>query len=44
VAGDLPGTVAKKYDVTLEQLIAANAGTNGYKSFIVGTKIVIPCS
>ena len=41
--GDLPGTVAQKYDVTLDQLNAANAGTQGYKNFIVGVKIIIPC-
>ena len=44
IAGDLPGTVAKKYDVTVAQLDAANTGTKGYKNFIVGVKIVIPCS
>lgn len=42
--GDLPGTVAKKYDVTVAQLDAANVDTKGYKNFIVGAKIVIPCS
>ena len=41
--GDLPGTVAQKYDVTVAQLDAANANTKGYKNFIVGVKIVIPC-
>ena len=44
VAGDLPGTVAKKYDVTVAQLDAANADTKGYQNFIVGITIVIPCS
>ena len=44
VAGDLPGTVAKKYDVTVAQLDAANASTKGYQNFIVGITIVIPCS
>jgi LysM repeat protein len=43
-AGDLPGTVAKKFDVTVAQLDAANANTKGYKNFIVGVKIVIPAS
>jgi LysM repeat protein len=42
VAGDLPSTVAKKFDVTLDQLNAANANTKGYKAFIVGVTIVIP--
>ena len=44
LATDLPGTVAKKYDVTVAQLDTANASTKGYKNFIVGTKIVIPCT
>lgn len=44
VEGDLPGTVAKKFDVTLEQLNAANVNTDGYKNFIVGVKIIIPAS
>ncbi len=43
VAGDLPSTVAKKYDVTVAQLDAANVSTKGYKNFVVGIKIVIPC-
>jgi LysM repeat protein len=42
-AGDLPGTVAKQFDVTLDQLNAANANTKGYGNFIVGVTIVIPC-
>jgi LysM repeat protein len=42
VEGDLPGTVAKKFDVTVAQLDAANANTKGYKNFIVGITIVIP--
>jgi LysM repeat protein len=44
VAGDLPGAVAKKFDVTVAQLDAANATTKGYKNFIVGVKIIIPAS
>ena len=44
VEGDLPGRVATKFDVTLEQLNAANANTSGYKNFIVGVTIVIPCT
>ena len=43
-AGDLPGRVAKKFDITVEQLDAANANTSGYKNFIVGVNIVIPCT
>jgi len=44
VAGDVPGKVAKSFDVTLDQLDAANANTSGYKNFIVGVTIVIPCT
>ncbi|MFZ4720449.1 MAG: LysM peptidoglycan-binding domain-containing protein [Ilumatobacteraceae bacterium] len=40
--GDLPSTVAKKFDVTVAQLEEANAATKGYKNFIVGVKIIIP--
>ena len=43
VSGDLPSRVAKKFDVTVAQLDAANATTKGYKNFIVGVTIVIPC-
>jgi len=42
--GDLPGRVAKKFDVTVAQLDAANANTSGYKNFIVDITIVIPCT
>jgi LysM repeat protein len=44
VDGDLPFTVAKKFDVTVDQLNAANANTKGYQNFIVGVKIIIPAS
>ena len=44
VEGDLPGTVAQKFDVTVDQLNAANANTKGYTNFIVGVKIIIPAS
>ena len=42
VANDLPSTVAKKFDVTVAQLDAANVGTKGYTNFVVGITIVIP--
>lgn len=41
-AGDIPSTVAKKFDVTVEQLNEANVNTQGYTNFIVGVTIVIP--
>ena len=34
--------VASKFDVTVEALDAANAGTSGYSAFYPGLKIVIP--
>lgn len=34
--------VAEKFDVTVQELDAANAGTPGYESFYVGLEIVIP--
>jgi LysM repeat protein len=44
LAGDFPGIVADKFDVTVKALNAANEDTNGYGGFIVGTKINIPCA
>ena len=42
VAGDTPLRVAEKFDVTVDQLNAANASTPGYGGFVVGITIVIP--
>jgi lipoprotein NlpD len=42
VAGDIPVRVAQKFDVTVDALNAANAGTPGYSGFVVGIEIVIP--
>jgi len=42
VAGDLPSRVAKKFDITVDQLAAANINTSGYRNFVVGTEINIP--
>ena len=41
-AGDFEGRVAGKFDVTVDALRAANAGTTDYSIFYVGLKIVIP--
>jgi LysM repeat protein len=41
-AGDYPNGVAAKFDVSLEDLNAANAATPGYDQFGVGLEIVIP--
>ncbi len=35
--------VAEQFGITFEQMDAANAGTPGYQSFVVGTEITIPC-
>ncbi len=40
--GDFPNRVADKFDVTVDALNAANAGTAGYDAFYVGLEIIIP--
>ncbi len=40
--GDIPINVAKNFDLTVDQLNAANANTKGYKAFPIGLKIIIP--
>ena len=44
VGGDIPSVVAKKFDITVDQLAAANVDTKGYTNFVVGFKIIIPCA
>lgn len=39
---DIPIRVAEKFDVTVDELNAANSGTSGYSAFYVGLEIVIP--
>ncbi|CAN5562883.1 hypothetical protein BH24ACT5_BH24ACT5_07120 [soil metagenome] len=41
--GDVPGAVAAKYGVTVAELDAANVGTSGYRGFVVGITVNIPC-
>lgn len=36
--------VAEKFDITVDQLDAANANTKGYSAFYPGLKIIIPCA
>jgi LysM repeat protein len=43
VAGDIPFRVADQYDITLEELQAANAGNPAMTQFIVGQELRIPC-
>ena len=42
-SGDSPTKVANKYGITMQQLGAANVKTRGYKNFVVGVEINIPC-
>jgi LysM repeat protein len=41
--GDIPAAVAESLDVTVDQLDEANANTAGYRVFIVGAEILVPC-
>lgn len=43
VRGDNPSKLASRYGVTVEELAAANADTPGYSSYLLGTRVVIPC-
>ena len=42
-SGDSPTRVANKFGITMQQLGAANVKTKGYKNFVVGVEINIPC-
>lgn len=42
--GDYPGEVANKFDVSVEDLNAANRNTPNYNLFIVGSEIIIPAA
>jgi LysM repeat protein len=42
-AGDIPANVAASLDVTVDQLNEANANTPGFRAFIVGADILVPC-
>jgi LysM repeat protein len=43
-SGDTPSLVARNFEVTLDALNFANRNTAGYGSFIVGTRVRIPCA
>jgi LysM repeat protein len=43
-SGDTPSSVARNFEVTLDALNFANKNTSGYGSFIVGTRVRIPCT
>lgn len=42
VEGDTPSGVAKKLDLSLEELLVANSGIPGFDAFYVGLEIVVP--
>lgn len=44
VAGDNPTRVAKKYNVTVDELAAANAGNPAYQNFLIGSSLNIPAN
>ena len=42
VAGDNPTRVARKYDITVDELAAANANNAVYQTFLIGSQLTIP--
>jgi len=44
VAGDNPTRVANQYDITVEELAAANASNPAYQSFLIGSSLSIPAN
>lgn len=42
-SGDVKGTVARRFDITVSELDAANANTQYYAGFVIGIEILIPC-
>jgi LysM repeat protein len=42
VAGDNPTRVAKKYDITVDQLSNANLDNPAYNTFLIGSQLTIP--
>jgi LysM repeat protein len=42
-AGDIPARVAQALNVTVDQLNDANQNTPGYRNFVVGAEINVPC-
>ena len=43
-AGDNPTRVANQYDVTVEELAAANAGNPVWNTFLIGSQLTIPAN
>jgi LysM repeat protein len=44
VAGDNPTRVANQYDVTVDELAAANAGNPVWNTFLIGSQLSIPAN
>jgi hypothetical protein len=44
VANDNPTRVAAKYDITVEELAAANANNPAYQHFQLGSQLTIPAN
>jgi LysM repeat protein len=44
VEGDNPTRVANKYDITVDELAAANAGNPAYQNFLIGSSLSIPAN
>ena len=44
VSGDNPTRVAKKYNITVDELAAANAGNPAYQNFLIGSSLSIPAN
>ena len=42
--GDNPTRVANQYDITVEELAAANAGNPAYQNFLIGSSLSIPAN
>jgi len=42
--GDNPTRVANQYDITVEELAAANAGNAAYQNFLIGSSLSIPAN
>ena len=42
VAGDVPGKLAERFGVAVDDLAAANVNTPGYSSYLIGAVVIIP--
>jgi LysM repeat protein len=42
--GDNPTRVANQYDITVDELAAANAGNPAYQNFLIGSSLSIPAN